>query len=43
MYNTLLRLYKDGAVTETGLEKAVTLKWITGEEKTQIIASVSAS
>jgi len=43
MYETLLRLYNEGRLKETGLTKAVTLEWITEKEKAKIIASVSAS
>jgi hypothetical protein len=42
MYETLLRLYQEGRLKEVGLTKAVTLVWITEEQKTTIIASVSA-
>jgi len=41
MYETLLRLYNEGRLKETGLAKAVTLGWITEEQKTEILASVS--
>ena len=43
MYETLLRLYQEDRLKETGLIKAVTLTWITTEEKAEILASVSAS
>jgi phenylpyruvate tautomerase PptA (4-oxalocrotonate tautomerase family) len=43
MYETLLRLYKTGKLTEAGLTNAVTKGWITEEQKAEIIASVSAS
>ena len=41
MYETLLRLYTEGRLKETGLAKAVTLTWISEEQKTTIIASVT--
>lgn len=41
MYETLLRLYQEGRLKETGLTKAITLGWIAEEEKVEIIASVS--
>lgn len=41
MYETLLRLYTEGRLKETGLTKAVALTWISEEDKTKIIASVS--
>lgn len=42
MYETLLRLYQEGRLKETGLAKAVTLTWISEEQKAEIITSVSA-
>jgi hypothetical protein len=41
MYSTLLRLYKEGKLAETGLTNAVTKAWITEEQKAEIIASIS--
>lgn len=41
MYNTLLRLYKAGTITEANLTKAVTLTWINEVQKAEIIASVT--
>ena len=43
MYSTLLRLYKEGKLTEVALTNAVTKGWISEEQKAEIIASVSAS
>jgi len=43
MYETLLRLYNEGRLTETGLINAVTKTWITEAQKAEIIASVSTS
>lgn len=43
MYETLLRLYQESRLKETGLTKAVTLGWITEEQKSEIIASVVSS
>ena len=43
MYETLLRLYQEGRLKEVGLTKAITLTWISEEQKAQIIASVSTS
>lgn len=43
MYETLLRLYQEGRLKETGLVKAVILTWISEVQKTEILASVSAS
>lgn len=39
MYETLLRLYIQGKLTEVGLNNAVTKGWITEEEKEKIIKS----
>ena len=41
MYETLLRLYKEGRLKEVGLAKAVVKGWITEEQKAEIIAGVS--
>lgn len=41
MYETLLRLYQEGRLKETGLSKAVTLDWISEEQKAKIIESVT--
>lgn len=37
MFNRLKRLYNQGRLTEAALERAVTLGWITEEEKQEII------
>lgn len=42
MYNTIVRIYRNGMVTETGISKAVTLTWITEEEKAEIIQIVAS-
>ncbi|MDF2596464.1 MAG: hypothetical protein K0R69_2805 [Clostridia bacterium] len=39
MYNTLLRLYKEGKLTEAGLTTAVTKGWIKETEKQLILVS----
>lgn len=39
MYNTLLRLYTTGKLSETGLQNAVDKGWITTGQKEEIIAS----
>ena len=41
MYETLLRLYQEGRLKETGLVKAVTLGWITEAQNAEILASVA--
>lgn len=41
MYDRLLYLYQEKRVTESQLGIAVSKGWITTEQKTQIIASVS--
>ena len=43
MYETLLRLYTEGKLKEAGLTKAVTLTWISEEQKLKIIDSVATS
>ena len=37
MYERLKRLYRNGEITESGLEKAVTKGWITKEQMDEII------
>lgn len=37
MYERLKRLYRDGEITENGLEKAVKKGWITKEQMDEII------
>lgn len=37
MYYTLLRLFKEGRLSVSGLENAVTKGWITEEQKEEII------
>lgn len=39
MYNTLLRMWKNGMLDEAAIDKAVTLKWITTEEAEKIKAT----
>lgn len=39
MYNTLKRLYLNEKINEIGLSNAVKKRWITEEQKTQIIVS----
>lgn len=39
MYDRLKRLYDSGSLDETGLQRAVSLGWITVEEKEQIMNS----
>jgi len=39
VYETLLRLWKAGKLTEVMLDNAVTKEWITSEQKTTIISS----
>ena len=39
MYNTLLRMWINGKITEAKLQKAVTLGWITQEQYETIIAT----
>ena len=39
MFETLMRLYKSGKLTETGLTKAVTFEWISTTQKQEILAS----
>lgn len=39
MFETLKRLYKEKKITEENLVKAVEKKWITEEEKEQIIST----
>ena len=36
MYNTLLRMWKNGKITEAKIDKAVTLGWITEEQAAYI-------
>lgn len=43
MYETLLRLYQESKLKETGLNNAVTKGWITEEQKAEIIASINAT
>lgn len=38
MYERVKRLYLDDAITEAGLDRAVRLKWITAEQKEEIIS-----
>ena len=38
MYERVKRLYLDGSLTEAGLDRAVRLKWITEEQKAEIIS-----
>lgn len=38
MYVRLERLYADGELTSLGLDRAVEKKWITPDEKAQIIS-----
>lgn len=37
MFETLNRLWREGKLTESSLDKAITLNWITGEQKKIII------
>lgn len=37
MYERLKRLYRNGEITESGLEKAVQKGWITEEQMNEII------
>jgi hypothetical protein len=37
MYNSILRGYKAGTITEVGVAKAVTLGWITEDQKTEML------
>ena len=39
MYDTVKRLYLEGKIDETGLTRAVTFKWISEEQKQEIIDS----
>ena len=39
MYERVKRLYNEGKIDETGLDKAIDLGWITEEQKTEIINS----
>jgi len=39
MYNTLLRLYISGKLSDIGLQNAVTKEWIAQEQAEEIIAS----
>lgn len=39
MYETVKRIYLNGKIDETGLDRAVTLGWITEEQKQEIIDS----
>lgn len=39
MYETLLRLWKEGKLTEQGLENAVEKGWVTEEQKQEIMSS----
>ncbi|NSB16751.1 XkdX family protein [Clostridium beijerinckii] len=43
MYETLLRLYKIGKLTEAGLTNAVAKGWLAEDEKADIIDSISAT
>lgn len=43
MYETLLRLYQESKLKETGLSNAVSKEWITEEQKAEIIASVNTT
>ncbi len=38
MYERVKRLYLDGSLTESGLDRAVMLKWITEAQKAEIIS-----
>lgn len=37
MFERLMDLYKNGALSQNGLERAVKRKWITDEQKNEII------
>ena len=37
-YERVRKLYREGKLTEAGLDKAVRLGWITEEQKQQILA-----
>lgn len=37
MFETLLRLYQEGKMTEQGLDNAVAKGWITEEQKQEVI------
>ena len=37
-YERVRKLYREGKLTEAGLDKAVRLGWITAEQKQQILA-----
>ncbi len=39
MYNTLLRLYAEGKLSEQGIQNAVTKEWITTDQAQEIISS----
>jgi hypothetical protein len=39
MYETLLRLWQEGKMTEQGLDNAVAKGWITEEQKQEIMTS----
>lgn len=39
MYETLLRLWREGKMTERGLDSAVAKSWITEEQKQEIMTS----
>lgn len=41
MYETLKRLYSQGKIDATGLEKAIEKKWITREQYEEIILNCS--
>lgn len=39
MFDTLKRLYDEKKINEAGLNKAVTMKWITEEQKKEIMSN----
>jgi hypothetical protein len=39
MYNTLLRLYTTGKLSDAGLQNAVDKGWITADQMEEIVAS----
>lgn len=39
MYDTLLRLFKSGKLPKKNLENAITLGWITKEQKAAILVA----
>lgn len=42
MYDRLKRLYLSGSLNDTGLDKAVTLGWITSDQEAEIKAAKEA-